>query len=97
MGKKFFTNIVWMFMTGVSCALGTAVYCIILKIMIALKCGLKMKNDKSMGKKNGTEYCWGSVAQLWVDRQVNNKISSIVHANLWENVDIQAVIKIILA
>jgi hypothetical protein len=24
-----------------------------LKIMIALKCGLKMKNDKSMGKKNG--------------------------------------------
>jgi hypothetical protein len=56
-----------------------------------------MKNDKSMGKKNGTEYCWGSVAQLWVDRQVNNKIASIVHANLWENVDIQAVIKIILA
>jgi hypothetical protein len=46
-----------MLMTGVSCALGTAVYCIMLKIMIALKCGLKMKNDKSMGKKNGTEYC----------------------------------------
>jgi hypothetical protein len=27
MGKKVFTNIVWMLTTGVSCALGAAVYC----------------------------------------------------------------------
>jgi hypothetical protein len=26
MGKKVFTNIVWMLTTGVSCALGAAVY-----------------------------------------------------------------------
>jgi hypothetical protein len=27
MGKNVFTNIVWMLTTGVSCTLGTAVYC----------------------------------------------------------------------
>jgi hypothetical protein len=30
MGKKIFTNIVWMLTTGVSCALGAAVYWVIL-------------------------------------------------------------------
>ena len=28
MGKKVYTNIVWMLTTGVSCALGAAVYCV---------------------------------------------------------------------
>ena len=34
MGKKVFTNIVWMLTTGVSCALGAAVYSFILFLLI---------------------------------------------------------------
>jgi hypothetical protein len=68
MGKKVFTNIVWMLTMGVSCALGTAVYYSLVhwEVQVALfcKCPMTAHELNHNVELRATHHEWDSNSQF---------------------------------